>query len=208
MEDLLYWLIIICILVIAYYIVYRWLPSKGFFKIEGEENLMEYIITEVSRGTLQIKVEKGINLKTTRRLTVTVPVDEIEKVSLGGSGNIKSDLLLKADDFYVSLGGSGNITLKVDANSIGSAIGGSGNIKLSGNSNNFTCSIAGSGSIKAYNLNTDTLNATIAGSGNIRTTVKRKIKAKIVGSGSIYYKGNPKYVDTKSIGSGDVIDRN
>ena len=89
-----------------------------------------------------------------------------------------------------------------------SSIGGSGNIKLFGKSNEFTCSIAGSGSIEAYELNTDILNANIAGSGSIKATVKTKIKAKVVGSGNIYYKGNPKYVDSKSVGSGDVIERN
>jgi hypothetical protein len=182
--------------------------KKGKITIEGEENIIPYVETEVTGNTLKIKYQKNINVRTTKSLTVTVTYSNIDMVSLGGSGNIFSDEILKSDNFKTSLGGSGNISLEVDADDISANIGGSGNIKLSGNSNNFTCSIAGSGSIKAYNLNTDTLNATIAGSGNIRTTVKRKIKAKIVGSGSIYYKGNPKYVDTKSIGSGDVIDRN
>ena len=71
-----------------------------------------------------------------------------------------------------------------------------------------SCSIAGSGSIKAYDLSTDTLNASIAGSGSIKITVSTKIKAKVVGSGSIYYKGNPSSVDSKSVGSGEVVDKN
>ena len=48
MEDLLVWLIIICFLVIAYYIVYRWLPKKGFFKIEGEEQIYRYNKREIN----------------------------------------------------------------------------------------------------------------------------------------------------------------
>jgi uncharacterized membrane protein (Fun14 family) len=48
MEDLLFWLIIICFLVIAYYIVYRWLPKKGFFKIEGEEQIYKYNKREIN----------------------------------------------------------------------------------------------------------------------------------------------------------------
>tara|TARA_R110000787_G_scaffold271939_8_gene379275 strand:+ start:2114 stop:2845 length:732 start_codon:yes stop_codon:yes gene_type:complete len=182
--------------------------KEGKIKIEGEENLMEYIITEVKRGTLQIKVEKGINIKTTRRLTITVPVDEIEKVSLGGSGNIKSNMLLKADDFGVSLGGSGNITLRIDANTIGSSIGGSGNIKLSGKADSMKSSIAGSGDIKAYELEVNYVKATIAGSGSIKVSVKDEIKSTIAGSGSIYYKGNPPKINTKSVGSGSVVSRN
>ena len=182
--------------------------KEGNITIEGEENIIPYIETEVRGNTLKINYEKNTNIRTTKRLTVTVTYEDIDKVSLGGSGNIENEGTIKSSDLTVSLGGSGNITLNIDADEVSSKIGGSGNIKLAGNSNELSCSIAGSGSIKAYELSTDTLNATIAGSGSIKTTVKTKIKAKVVGSGSIYYKGNPKYVDSKSVGSGDVIDRN
>ena len=182
--------------------------KEGNITIEGEENIIPYIETEVNGNTLKVKYEKNINVRTTKRLTVTITYEDIEKVSMGGSGNITAEGTMKSSDFSVSLGGSGNITLAIDADEVSSNIGGSGNIRLSGNSNEFTCSIAGSGSIKAYDLSTNELFATIAGSGSIRTTVKTKIKAKVVGSGSIYYKGNPSKIDTKSVGSGDVVDRN
>ena len=42
----------------------------------------------------------------------------------------------------------------------------------------------------------------------MQTTVTEKIKASIVGSGSVYYKGNPSNIDNKSVGSGDVVDKN
>lgn len=182
--------------------------KEGKITIEGEENIIPYLETEVNRNTLQVKYKKNTNIRTTKRLTVTITYKNINKVSLGGSGNITNEGIIKSNDFTVALGGSGNITLKVNADKVNSKIGGSGNIKLSGSSIKLDCSIAGSGSIKAYELSTDTLNATIAGSGNIRATVKNKIKAKVVGSENIYYKGKPKYIDTKSVGSGDVIDRN
>ena len=182
--------------------------KEGSIKIEGEENIIPYVITEIKGSTLQVKYKKNTNIRTTRRLTVTVTYNDIDKVSLGGSGNITADGVIKAKDFKVSLGGSGNITLKIDAEEITSSIGGSGNIKLFGKTDELDCSIAGSGSVKAYELSTDKLFATIAGSGSIRTTVNSKIKAKVVGSGSIYYKGKPKYIDTKSVGSGNVIDKN
>jgi len=176
--------------------------------IEGEENIIPFIETEVNGATLDVKHKKRVNLRTTKRPRVTITYKNIDKVSLGGSGNIKSEGTIKSNDFHVSLSGSGNITLIVDADEISSNIGGSGNIELSGTSKKFTCSIAGSGSIKAYELDTDILNANIAGSGRIKATVSTQIKAKVVGSGHIYYKGNPKYVDSKSVGSGSVIGEN
>ena len=182
--------------------------KEGKITIEGEENIIPYIETEVSGNTLKIKYKKNTNIRTTRRLTVTVPYQSIESVALGGSGKISSDTIIKTESFNVSLGGSGDINVKVNADTVKANIGGSGNINLEGKANNFKCSIAGSGSIKAYGLETVELKANVAGSGSIKATVKSKISAKLVGSGSVYYKGNPKHINSKSVGSGDIIERN
>lgn len=182
--------------------------KEGKITIEGEENIIPFIETEIEGDLLHIQIKKNTAINTTKKLLVTVYFENIEKVSLAGSGNINSSEIIKSKDFAVALGGSGNITLKVDANEISSNIGGSGNIELTGSAKELTCSIAGSGSIKAYNLNTDILNANIAGSGSVNASVKSKIKAKIVGSGNVYYKGNPLDIDTKSVGSGSVIEKN
>lgn len=182
--------------------------KEGKISIEGEENIIPYLETEVSGGTLKINYKKNTNIRTTKRFTVTVTFEELESVALGGSGNISSKKLIKSDDFNVSLGGSGNIELEVDSDTVKASIGGSGNIDLKGNTNELTCSIAGSGSIKAYDLQTDEITANVAGSGSIKTSVKNKIEAKLVGSGNIYYRGNPSKINSKSVGSGSIIDRN
>jgi hypothetical protein len=176
--------------------------------IKGEENIIKYTETKVRNNTLQVKYQNNINISTTKKLTVTLVYRDIEKISLSGSGNIINKGVLNNSNLKVNLEGSGNITLHVDSDEVQSSIGGSGNIKLQGESNELECSIAGSGSIKAYELNTNILLASVTGSGSIRSSVNKKIKAKVVGSGSVYYKGTPTYIDSNSIGSGDVIDRN
>lgn len=182
--------------------------NEGEIMLEGEENILPYIETTVKNGKLNVQFKENINIKTTERLVITIPFESIHAVSLGGSGNINVKKRIKSDEASFNIGGSGNITANVDANTVKTSIGGSGNIKLKGNTNNFKCSIAGSGSVNAYELDTNSLKASIAGSGSVQTTVSSKIKASIVGSGSVYYKGNPKNIDTSSIGSGDVIDKN
>lgn len=182
--------------------------KTGQITIEGEENILPYIETEVSGDKLKIQFKNNTNIKTTRRLIVTVPFEHLESVSLGGSGNVNIEKTINSDEFSVNLGGSGNINAHLNTNTTKASIGGSGNIKLTGKTDSFKCSIAGSGSIKAYDLESVNLKANIAGSGSIQNTVKTKIKATVVGSGSIYYKGNPTHIDTNSLGSGDVVDRN
>ena len=182
--------------------------KEGKITLEGEENLLPYIKTEVKGGTLTVSVKKGVNIRTSRKLNVTIPVKEISKVALGGSGNINSDFTLQTENLKISLGGSGNINLKVDAQTISSSIGGSGNISISGKADHVKCSIAGSGNIKAYKLKTNSIKAKIAGSGDIRVSVEDEIHATLAGSGSIYYKGNPPKIHSKSVGSGKIVSRN
>jgi len=176
-------------------------------KIVAEENVIPYIVTEVKRNTLHIKFERNVNVRTSNRIVITVPISKIEKISLGGSGKIESKDQIKTDRLSINIGGSGLVVLDVDAEKIATAIGGSGTIKLSGKTHKITNSLAGSGSVKAYGLTAEEAEASIAGSGDVRITVKNKINATIVGSGNFYYKGNPKHIKTKSLGSGDVIQR-
>ncbi len=182
--------------------------NEGKISIEGEENIIPYIETIVKNNKLKIKFKKNINIRTTKKLVVTVSFESIDGVSLEGSGNVVVNKKIKEEDISFSIAGSGNIKAMVNAKTIRASIGGSGNIKLKGSTNNLKCSIAGSGDVKAYELKTSYLKASIAGSGDIQTSVSKKIKASVVGSGSIYYKGKPKHIDTSSIGSGDVISKN
>ncbi len=50
--------------------------KEGKITIKGEENLLKYIETEVKRGVLKIKVKKGVNLRMTRKMVVTVPYQD------------------------------------------------------------------------------------------------------------------------------------
>ncbi len=181
--------------------------KEGKLTIKIDENLLEYLITEVENGKLKIKWKKGINISTRKGILVIVPFKDIEEVSLAGSGDVYSDDMIKADNFKAALSGSGNLKLSVTAENMDSAISGSGNIDLIGDANQLKCSISGSGDITAYELKSNDADIRIAGSGNIKVFVNGNLKGRIAGSGNIYYKGNPKRQDTKVSGSGNVSSR-
>lgn len=182
--------------------------KEGSITLQGEENLLEYIETKVSGDKLTVKVKEHFSIKTTKKLTATITVEEIDGIGLGGSGTIKSDFELNSNKFSISLGGSGIISLWLNAKNISTSIGGSGEVILKGAANKLTCSIGGSGDVNAYDLKTNILKTSIAGSGDIKVTVNDEIKASMVGSGNIYYKGNPSKISSNAIGSGNVIDKN
>lgn len=180
--------------------------KEGNLKVDAESNLQEYILTEVKDGTLKISVEKDVSLNPSRNMeiTVTVPVEDINALSVTGSGDVSNSGVLKADDLKISVTGSGDIMLNVAANELSGAITGSGDIKLSGNADEFSCKVTGSGDFMAYNLKAKNVEAGVSGSGDIQVSASESLKARVSGSGDISYRGNPEKQDFKTSGSGAI----
>lgn len=178
--------------------------KEGAITVKADENLMEYIITEVKNGDLKIRTKKGYSINTRKTIVITVPFETINAVSLAGSGDVFSADVIETSDLKLSLAGSGSLNLNVSTQNLSSSIAGSGNIRLNGNSNEFTCSVAGSGNLDGYELKTRIATVKIAGSGNVEINAINEINAKTAGSGNIYYSGNPSVEKITTAGSGSI----
>lgn len=180
--------------------------DEGNITIEGEENLLEYIITEVKNGQLVVKVENKVNLKPSwgKTIKITVPFRDIEAVSLAGSGDVWNEDKITATDFEASLAGSGDMVLNVEASSVEGSIAGSGDLTIKGSTNDLEAKVAGSGDFHGFDLDANNTVVSVAGSGDAEVVSKVSLKARVSGSGDIEYKGNPESEDTKVSGSGSI----
>ena len=181
--------------------------KEGSITIKAQENLLPYIITEVKNGELNIKTKDGYQIQSNKKIEITIPFEEIDAISLAGSGHVNSKDIVNTNNLKLSLAGSGSIQLEVATNTINSNIAGSGNIQLNGETSNLTCSIAGSGNVNAYDLKSDISTIKIAGSGNAKVNAVNEIHGSTAGSGNIIYSGNPTIVKVKSAGSGSIKKR-
>jgi Putative auto-transporter adhesin, head GIN domain len=180
--------------------------NEGQLKLEGEENLLKHIVTEIKGNALIVKVEKGINISPSwnKTIKITIPFKDISRVSLAGSGDLWNEDKITATNFDVSLAGSGDATLNIGASTVEGSLAGSGDLTLKGNTNNLTLKLAGSGDIHAFDLESNNTTVSIAGSGDAQVVSNESLKARVAGSGDIEYKGNPSKEDTKVAGSGSI----
>lgn len=173
-------------------------------KIEADENLLQYIDTDVEGGNLTITTRRGYNLRPRNDLKITVTAPHFNELSAHGSGNIKGVNLIKATEkTKLHLSGSGNIKVDLEAPAVDAEIAGSGNISVSGTTKEFSSRIYGSGDIRAGGMNAEEGSVEIAGSGNVEISASNKLDIKIMGSGGVKYRGDAQ-VNTNIAGSGSV----
>ena len=183
--------------------------TEGRLILYGEENLLEYLITEVENGILKVKVKKGVCLKLSswkkgKGISVTVPFEDIDALSLAGSGDIVGKDPINPQHIKTSIFGSGNIDVEVVANSVEARVVGSGDLRLKGTAERLEAVVTGSGDIYATNLNSKAADVKITGSGDIKLHASEELKARITGSGDIRYSGNPEIQHFKVSGSGEI----
>lgn len=175
-------------------------------EVETDDNLMEYIKTEVQGDTLELGFTSAAldnRLRPTDGFVFRVTVQELEGLEVAGSGTINAESL-DCDMLVVTLAGSGEVRIgNLVAGDLTVQIIGSGDIGIEGEAERQSYLIAGSGSIDTGDLRGDAVTVTIPGSGSATVWAMRTLHVSIAGSGSVEYYGSPS-VTQSILGSGSV----
>jgi hypothetical protein len=179
--------------------------SKDEIRLESSSFDLSKVITDIDRGKLEIKLEKG-NYRNVD-LKVFITVRELESVGNGGSGNmvIKSDF--GADSFGIGLSGSGSISAKnINAQKLSVGMSGSGKVKIEGGqAEEANIGQSGSGDFEGINFTAESVKIGKSGSGTTSIGVTESLTVGSSGSGNIYYRGNPEKQSIGISGSSKVI---
>ena len=180
--------------------------AEGTITLEGESNLLDHVVTEVKNGSLHIKTEKGKNLSpsSNKTIKITIPFEDIDKVSLSGSGDLWNTDKITSNTLDVSLSGSGDIILDIQTTDVIGKVTGSGDLTLKGTTTDLRASVTGSGDFHGFNLQSTNTDISVIGSGDAQVVCTGNFKARVTGSGDIDYKGSPKNKDAKVTGSGSI----
>jgi Putative auto-transporter adhesin, head GIN domain len=151
--------------------------------ISADDNLLQYLTSEVKGSQLMLEVKSGYNLSPSKPIVFKVGVKNLKSVSCAGDTN-------------AVLKGIHSPELKLD-------IAGSGDMSAEGTADHQEISIAGSGKYVGGGLKSKDTKINIAGSGDAILAVSDNLDVTIAGSGSIKYFGDPK-IKQSVMGSGTI----
>lgn len=174
--------------------------------IEAEDNVLPEIRTEVRNGTLYIGYaeENGwARVQPTKTIRFTLTVKQLNEINLAGAGSVVAKAL-KSDKLQVVLSGAGSLSCEeLEAGDLALRLSGAGSIDASGKATRLEVRLSGFGSFKGGNLQSETADVTISGTGSAVVWATGHLDARISGLGSVQYYGQPQVTKNVS-GLGSV----
>jgi hypothetical protein len=158
-------------------------------EIEGSENILRKLETNVNGGKLEITYRRKIVCY--RKLILYITLKDIEGLKVSGSGKIYCDSKLNAQDLKLKVSGSGIINInELLVTNLQSEINGSGDINLETlkNAQDLKLKVSGSGLININELSVTNIQNEVDGSGKILLNSGKtvsKLEVKINGSGKV-----------------------
>jgi len=184
--------------------VYLKQDSAEGIRVEADDNLLPYIITEVNGDELDIYTENHYNLRPSRSINVYVSSSAFKNLGASGACNLYSENKLNAPEkLDIHLSGACNAQLDVKSPEIFADISGAGSVELKGETRTLKLEGSGSSDFKCFDLMAENVQVDISGSGDAQVSASVKLDVSVSGAGTVRYKGNPSV--SKSIsGAGSV----
>ncbi len=159
--------------------------KNSSFQIQGDENIIDLIASDVSSSILTVFSQKSICPK--QKLTLAISVKDLSALSAYGAMTVEIKAI--AND---------QLSLTVD---------GSAGIRATGTSDNLYASISGTGNIETAELVSQNAKISISGVGDATVQTSGVLDVVIQGVGNVYYLGKPNEVRQNITGVGSVTPR-
>ena len=174
--------------------------------VEADENLLEYIETEVDDEMLIIT--SSAMIRKSKSLKVHVTATDLSEIRATAGSNVNSKDLISSDDLEISGSAGSNIKLRINARDVEVSASAGSNITLEGNANDIELKASAGSNIKAEDLKTNECDAHTSSGANIWIKVEKEFDASASSGGNVFYYGNPKNTNIKKSSGGNVIQRN
>ena len=166
--------------------------STASLKIEADENLLPYIVTDEEGGQLVIKAREHTSLDSRNGIKIFVAANKLEEISISGAGSIvATDKFTGSNKLALGISGAGSLHINVNTPKVIAHLSGVGSIDISGETKDAEIHISGVGNFKGNNLKAENVQVQLSGTGSANVFASTNLNVSISGVASVNYSGNP-----------------
>ena len=174
--------------------------------IETDENLQEYIITEVESGVLNIYVQKNARINKVTAMDAHVTVNQLNKLKVSGGGDVQSEGLINADDIGIGISGGGDLQFNLKAKRVKCEVSGGGDVSLDADIGEFKAALSGGGDLH-FDGELGLLDLSMSGGGDAKINGVSGTEGVMIstsGGGDLILEIACEKIKVSSAGGGDV----
>jgi hypothetical protein len=151
-------------------------------ELEGDDNILPLINTEVKNGTLYINSNRPFNVK--NAIHIKIAAADVQGMDISGACNVSAKNI-KTDRFEINASGASDVKVQGETTSL----------KIESN---------GASDIDAEKMTARSVNVSVSGAGTTRVNATEELTADASGASKIIYSGEPKVVNKKDSGASSI----
>lgn len=157
--------------------------------IEADQNLMQYIVTEVKNK--QLKVYATESIRKAEKLNVYISFRSLEAISVSGAADLQGVPGMHFGELLLEGSGASRMLLDMEASSLRANISGASTLEISGKAAQAGFDISGASKLKAGEFLVSDCRLKASGAAYAGIHVTDKLLADVSGAATVKYKGSP-----------------
>jgi hypothetical protein len=186
--------------------VYLTQGDKESITVEADENLHEYIITEIKDGKLHV-YHDNVNIRDAERERVYVIIKVVKSLKTSSAGDIIGETPVRGDEIEIGASSAGDIKVEIHAREVDVNISSAGDVRLSGEADKLSADLSSAGDLSAGDFRVKEADISVSSAGDANVFVTEKLIARSSSAGNITYQGSPKLIDAHSSSAGGIHGR-
>lgn len=171
--------------------------------IEADENLHEYISTDLKNGILDVTTSR--NIRTAKSKKVTVVYVDIEGIHASSGAQVYAPTELVSNSLDLKTSSGAKLNANVISRELTAQSSSGSSMTLKGQALNFNSKASSGSELDARELKGIYCTARASSGANIFLNIEKSLDARASSSGSIQYSGDPEVVNQNTSSSGRVI---
>jgi hypothetical protein len=171
-------------------------------EVEADENLQDWIRTEVTGSVLHIYTDKSIRLAKTKKVNITCKT--LQSIDISSAGDVTGMTPFKTEKLDIEMSSAGDLNFEAEANEIVISISSAGNAYLKGKTGELKAELSSAGDLNAFDLEAKKGEISASSAGKARVFITEEASFNSSSAGDIDYKGEPRIREIQTSSGGSV----
>ena len=154
--------------------------------LQGPDNILKYLKSEVKDGQLILSFTKSVSFKN-QDLTITIPHQKIRAIDISGASKIEAKHNMKVEKFSANVSGASKAVFSLTANELNLKISGASVADISGNAQKLVAVVSGASKLKSNQMKVSNVDVDCSGASKAEIWAVDNLKANASGASKVVY---------------------